>query len=178
VITHVADEGRTDLEIFTDPEHAAEIARFDAAGEFRPLKTAPNLKPGWQLRLTSLSATRLAIDHFYPAVLGNALALERGDSIACDLREALGRQTGMYAVTKKITDDEAMALVAAACAPSICSNHILWNLSPGQPTTLTVSREIALKDPIPLLCTEACPLLVAAARKVVKSRPPEPTQPS
>ncbi len=171
MITHVDDAGRTDLLCHTDPEEAAGIARFDSSGNFRPLKTAPNLKTGWKLNLSSLSSARLAIDHFYPAALGNALAITNGVPISCDLRDALGRQTGMYAVTKKITDHEATDLIAEACQPAKCLNHILWNISPDLPTPLTISRKEVLRDSLPLICTEACPLLVGAAREVVKSRP-------
>ena len=170
VITHADDAGRTDLLTSHDPEDAAEIARFDKAQAFRPLKSAPTLKTGWQLNLRSLTATRLAIDHFYPAALGNALAVSQGIPISTDLRDALGRQTGMYAVTKKISDPEAEALIAETCQPSKCLNHILWNISPGLPTPLTISLNHALKDHIPLICTEACPLLISAARQIVKSR--------
>jgi len=170
-MTHHDDMGRTELTCFDDPEEAAHIARFDAEGNFRALKTAPTLKTGWQLKLRSLSAARLAIDHFYPAALGNALALTNGIPISRDLVEALGRQTGMYAVTKKISTPEAAALIAETCQPAKCLNHILWNISAGQPTPLTIPSEQALQAPLPLICTEACPLLIGAARKVVKSRP-------
>ncbi len=171
MITHVDDVGRLDLACFDDAEEAAAIARFDAKDNFRPLKTAPNLQTGWQLNLRSLSAARLAIDHFYPAALGNALTVIDDIPISADLRDALGRQTGMYAVTKKITDPEATALIAETCQPAKCLNHILWNISPGLPTPLTIPRKEVLQEPLPLICTEACPLLVAAAREVVKSRP-------
>ncbi len=170
VITHSDDIARTDLVISHDPEDAARIARFDEANNFRPLKTAPNLKTGWQLKLRSLTATRLAIDHFYPAALGNALAVLKGEPISTDLCDALGRQTGMYAVTKNITDAEAEAVIAKTCPPTKCLNHILWNISPGLPTPLTIAREQAIEDPLPLICSEACPLLISAARQAVKTR--------
>lgn len=171
-LRHVDDAGRDDLEVFTDPEEAASIARFDAAGEYRPLKTGPNLKQGWEFRLSSLAETRLAIDLLYPSALGNALAYDRRQLAGTNLRETLGRQTGMYAVTKKLTDEEASALVKTTCdASTKCLNHILWNISPGLPSPLTASPAQIGAEPIPLLCTEACPLLVAAAREVVKARP-------
>jgi sirohydrochlorin cobaltochelatase len=161
--------GRTDLVTSHDPEDAAEIARCDDALAFRPLKSAPNLRTGWRLKLRSLTATRLAIDLFYPAALGNALSLSQGIPIATDLRDALGRQTGMYAVTKKISDPQAEVLIAETCHPAKCQNKILWNISPGLPTPLTINPNQALEAPLPLICTEACPLLISAARQIVKS---------
>ncbi len=37
------------LEIFRNPEDAIEIARYDDDGNYRPLKTAPNLRHGWRM---------------------------------------------------------------------------------------------------------------------------------
>jgi hypothetical protein len=77
----------------------------------------------------------------------------------------------MYAVTKKITDDEATVLISETCASHLCKNDILWKVNPSLPTPLTITKPVQSPNRIPLLCTEACPLLVAAARKVVKARP-------
>jgi hypothetical protein len=57
------------LEIFTTytmpwPLHATMIM-----AKYWPLKTAPNLRYGWQLQLRSLDETTLALI-FYPAALG------------------------------------------------------------------------------------------------------------
>ena len=170
-LRHIDDEGKTGLQVFTRPEAALDIVRFDEAGNYRPLRAAPNLKKGWEIRLEALSDIRLALDFFYPAALGIAHAMERDMLVACDLRETLGRQTGMYAVTRQATNDELRAAVVSTCEDvSCCRNKILWNISPACPTPLTWTREAALGEPVPLLCTEACPVLVAAIRKIVKAR--------
>src|SRR4029077_11853007 len=111
---HVDDSELSDLADFTDPHDAIEIARYDDAGNYRPLKTAPNLRHGWQLRLKSLEEVTLALDFLYPAALGTALALTRRALTHVDLRETLARQTGMYAITKKITVDQAEATLLRA----------------------------------------------------------------
>lgn len=170
-LRHIEDADASELEVFACPEAAIDIARFDACGHYRPLKTAPNLKQGWEIRLGSLSETRLALDFFYPAALGKALALERGGLQTTDLRETLARQTGMYAVAKKISDDEARTLICQTCDhTSKCRNTILWSIAPRVPTPLTQTTDTGLKEPFPLLCTEACPLLIGAARAIVKAR--------
>jgi hypothetical protein len=62
----------------------------------------------------------------------------------------------MYRVTQKITDAQARALIDAFCAG--CLKRRLWD---GEPPRAG-SGEMAL------LCHEACNLLVAKAREVVK----------
>ena len=162
---------QSQLEIFKDPHDAIGIARYDDAGRYRPLKTAPNLKHGWRLTLKNLGDVCLALDFLYPAALGTALAFVRRELTPVDLRDTLARQSGMYAVVRKITDEQAQAAVAGACNhQSGCLRQILWSISPGRPTSLSRSRaEVSgSSNEIPLLCAEACNLLVAAGRKVVK----------
>ena len=50
-LCHREDAGRDDLRPTSTAEDAAELARFDDAGNYRPLKTAPNLRHGWRLKL-------------------------------------------------------------------------------------------------------------------------------
>jgi sirohydrochlorin cobaltochelatase len=172
-LSHVEDAGKAELETFTDPHDAIEIARYDDGGKYRPLKTAPNLRHGWRLVLRNLHETSLALDFLYPAALGTALAFARSELRPVDLRETLARQTGMYAVVRKITDEQAESLVATACNHKDgCLRHILWSISPGNPTSLSRrgSEVQPSENEIPILCAEACNLLVAAGRKIVKSR--------
>ena len=81
----------------------------------------------------------------------------------------------MYAVVKKITDEQARAVVAKVCNhQSGCLRHILWSISPGHPTPLsrTGSEVPGAGNEIPLLCAEACNLLIASGRQVVKPTGP------
>jgi sirohydrochlorin cobaltochelatase len=171
-LCHLDDSQRSDLENFTDPHDAIEIARYDDAGNYRPLKTAPNLRHGWQLGLKNLEEVTLALDFLYPAALGTALASTRRVLRHVDLRQTLARQTGMYAVTKKISDQQAEATILRTCNHEHgCIRHILWSISPGHPAPFTYRRSkvACSNDELPILCAEACNLLVAAARKTVKS---------
>jgi hypothetical protein len=160
-LRHHLDPADAPLELHPLPSDARHIANLDAGGKFRPLKTAPTLRRGWMMRLRDAAELREALDHFYPAMLGLWLAARRGDLRPTHLRETLDRQTGMYAVTKQLTGDEARALVARTC--SGCLKQRLWEPDPD-----------GMPDPapgvVPLLCHEACNLLVAEARTVVKSR--------
>ena len=63
------------------------LTRFDDAGNYRPLKTAPTLRHGWQLTVSSLAELRLALDHFYPGRLAAFFASESGGLEATSLRD-------------------------------------------------------------------------------------------
>jgi len=60
VLSHRDDEGRNDLQTFRSTEDAIDIAKYDDAGNYRPLKTAPNLRRGWRLEITTLPELKRA----------------------------------------------------------------------------------------------------------------------
>jgi sirohydrochlorin cobaltochelatase len=165
---HEADTGREDLEIFHSPEDALGIARCDDSGDYRPLKTAPNLRRGWELRLDSLATLRLALDGIYPAALGNWRAVLRGEKIAPPLRKTLNRQTGMYLITGLLTRDEAARIIGSLCQPG-CLRQILWPIESADPGPAPAAPE----GRIPLFCTNPCSHFLGKAREAVKSRPVE-----
>jgi len=171
-LCHRDDAGREDLAIFHGPEAARGLSNLDDHGAYRPLKSAPNLRHGWALFISGIEALRHALDYFYPAMLGVWRSHEMRTLSPVPLRETLERQTGMYAVTRKITDRQAGAMVADFCrTDGGCLKRILWPLAPGTPVpSLPVEKTNAFAPAgvMPLLCHEACNLLVARAREVVK----------
>ena len=182
VLTHWQDadaDASQPLERFTEPEDARTLAWLDDAGRYRPLKTAPSLRHGWRLELESLDALCLALDFFYPAALGVRFAFANQRLTIVPLRETLNRQSGMYALTRKVSDAEADAAVGACCrSRGGCLKTILWEIAPGKPVTALPPLkfdahfdQLAAGDEqqaFPLLCNEACNLLVAAIRKALK----------
>jgi sirohydrochlorin cobaltochelatase len=169
-LRHVADAGRAEL---TEYKHAADartLANLDDASGYRPLKTAPNLRRGWRLVVGGASDLRKALEGFYPAMLGMWLAHGVGEILPVSLRDTLGRQTGMYRVTQKLTDAQAQEVIARTCNEGACLKTILWSVDPSQRVTSLPAGKFrpAEGDAMPLLCQEACNILVAAARKVVK----------
>jgi sirohydrochlorin cobaltochelatase len=172
VLYHGADSSRGDLIEYSNAEAARELAHFDDAGRFRPLKTAPNLRHGWKLCLASLAELRRALDYFYPAMLGVWGDQLRGRLVPVPLRDTLARQTGMYAVTRNISDAQAQTMVGGFCRDDGgCLKRILWPVAPGVPVTSLPAEKFqptTFADTLPLLCHEACNLLVAQARQVVK----------
>ena len=168
-----------------DPEDAAALALYDDAGAYRPLKTAPNLRHGWRLVVPDARALRLALDLFYPARLGAWERFQRGTLAVTPLRDTLDRQTGMYRVAGKLTDEQADTLVGRFCrSDGGCLRTILWRRdAAGSPASTHLPPEkfdpahtqYAAPPPpgvdlVPLLCQEACNLLVAEARGVVKGK--------
>ena len=204
VLSHRDDASLNKLQRFRDAENAIEIAKYDDAGNYRPLKTAPNLRHGWQLQFATVEELRRALDYFYPGRLAVFAGWKRGYLKTTALRETLDRQSGMYRVAAKISDPQINDLVADFCrSEGGCLRTILWKrdrtgviASAKLPTekfdlvydqvmaasSLRPVRDSRASHPpswhsgaagseavtVPLLCQEACNLLVAECRKVVK----------
>jgi len=188
------DEAYEDLQTLRSAEDAIDIAKYDDAGNYRPLKTAPNLRHGWRLELDTLEAVMRALDYFYPGRLA-AFAAWKSDKLQTTfLRETLDRQSGMYRVAAKISDSQIDNLVADFCqSDGGCLRTILWKRdAEGAVSSTKLPKEkfdpkydqataVCSRRPagdahvshsetatVPLLCQEACNLLVAECRKVVK----------
>jgi sirohydrochlorin cobaltochelatase len=179
-LRHRHDAGRNDLANHNQPEDAAGLARFDDEGNYRPLKTAPNLRHGWRLTLQNLPELRTALDLFYPGRLAAFLAFEKCELVATPLRETLERQSGMYRIAAQIGEEQADELVGDFCrSDGGCLRTIVWHRD--KTGTIASTRLPPEKfDPrfdqtgngapvVPLLCQEACTLLIAEARKVVQA---------
>jgi sirohydrochlorin cobaltochelatase len=175
-LRHVDDAGRADLMSHTRWQDARGLANLDDAGGYRALKTAPTLRHGWQLTLPGVEEVRRALDYFYPAMLGVWLAHQQGALVPVCLRETLGRQTGMYRVTQKLTDAGAQELIPHTCSDRACLKTVRWRIAPEVPVATLPPEKFAISAPEtnwPLLCQEPCNFLVAAARKVVKGEATE-----
>jgi sirohydrochlorin cobaltochelatase len=188
VLSHREDEARNDLQTCRNAEEAVEIAKYDDVGSYRPLKTAPNLRRGWRLTLKTFEEVKRALEYFYPGRLAVFAAWKTGQLRTTNLRDTLGRQSGMYRIAANISDEHVDRLVGDFCrSDGGCLRTILWKRDqrgtvpstqlppekfdpvydqaealggPGSPTPATAA--------IPLLCQEACNLLVAECRKIVK----------
>lgn len=176
-LCHRDDAGRTDL---VDEPDAAKIAKFDDTGMYRPLKTAPNLRHGWRLKLKGVPTLRLALDTFYPGRLAAFFAFEKQRLWATPLRQTLERQTGMYRVAANISDTQLDKVVANFCrSDGGCLRTILWKRDangslasqslPPQKFNPAHDQSGTGDFSIPLICQEGCNLLVNAAREAVKT---------
>ena len=153
--------GTGSLAGISTPADAREIARHD----------------GWELSLTSPTLLLEALDYLYPAAVANWMRYLDGQIPPHTLKEMLGRQTGMYRITRLLREDEAQSLVAATCHDGNCRRKIHWTWDEQTAWTSLPAGKISCPrhedtavPALPLLCTDACPLLIAAARPVVKDR--------
>ncbi|HEY3661338.1 MAG TPA: DR2241 family protein [Candidatus Udaeobacter sp.] len=194
VLSHRDDTSLDRLQPYRDAEDAIEIAKYDDAGNYRPLKTAPNLRRGWRLELAAVAELRRALDYFYPSRLAIFATWKSGYLKTTALRDTLDRQSGMYRVAARISDPQINDLVADFCrSDNGCLRTILWRRDrdgviastklPSEKFDPACDQMIAgssrrpagdgrasNSEPatVPLLCQEACNLLVAECRKIVK----------
>jgi sirohydrochlorin cobaltochelatase len=185
-LMHRDDAGVAEtLPISRAAQDAFEIARQDDTGNYRPLKTAPNLRRGWRLELPNRDELSRALEFFYPGRQAVLVARRENRLTTTPLRTTLSRQSGMYRIAANISDAQLNCLIGDFCRSDRgCLRTILWtrdtsgaiastNLPPEKfdPTydqALTEGTDPVNAVNVPLLCQEACNLLVAECRNVVK----------
>ena len=172
-VLHHEDAERADLKVCCGPDMAQEIAKYDDEGNYRPLKSARNLKHGWELRLNGIGQLRAALDYLYPAAMGAWLWHREGRLAPVDFCQTADRQSGMYEIVKEISNSQADALAGEFCnSEGKCLKIILWKLDADTPITALPAEKFEVptgeRQALPLLCPEACNLFVAAARNVVR----------
>jgi len=159
------------------PADARDISTYSEDGEYRFTKGKINLRRGWIITLDGEDDLLRALDQLYPACTALFVKYSQGKLPIEDLREKLGRQTGMYRYAGSISDEGAQKLIQKVCGPAHnCAKKILWQLDENTPLddseasrfdgTLGDAPDI---QAIPLLCREACNHFVAECRKAAKS---------
>jgi sirohydrochlorin cobaltochelatase len=180
LLSHRDDVGHVELALYDNPESAIELARYDDAEKYRPLKTAPTLRHGWKLAVRNVGDVCLALEHFYPGRLAAFFAFEAEALVTTPLRETLERQSGMYRIAAQIGEEQTDELVGNFCrSDGGCLRTILWRRDrtgtvpssrlPAEKFNPAFDQTGRAQPVVPLLCQEACNLLVAAARTVVQS---------
>ena len=155
-------EERSGLIVLNSVAELREMARYDQTGDYRPLKTAPNLKSGWFTSTADPVQFLKRLDAIYPGVFATWVSYENGDLNPTPLRSTLDRQTG-YRFAGTISDQMANRIMRELCSPG-CLRKIAWPLSHLSP----VSRIKRDSTSLPLICTEACTLAVGLARTLAK----------
>lgn len=161
---HREDRDRVDmLEEIESHVELRELAKFDASGEYRPLKTAPSLRTGWKTTSPDAASFLKKLDAIYPGVFATWVAYERGEHDPTPLRTTLDRQTGMYKFAGSITDRMANEIMRSTCAKG-CIRQIAWPID----DQCAVSRIKGNSKSIPVICTEACTFAVSEARRLAR----------
>jgi hypothetical protein len=155
-----ADEARDEgLRVSEDPRAAREIARITEGGEYRPLKSSPNLRCGWELRLEDARSLVTAINYLYPAGVVHWYLNREGRLDLTSFRENAARQSGIYKRVQRLTDQGVIDAAIACCEDSVCLKKTLWDVD--EDTPLDVDRG---EGEIP--CPEPCSIFVSFARWV------------
>ncbi len=156
---HVDDVERLDLEILEDPRSAREVSKLDENGEYRPLKSSPNLRRGWELRLADDRDLLTAMNYLYPAAVVHWHLHREGELEVTDYRQNAARQSGIYKRVQRLSDAGVQNAASACCGDAVCLKKTLWNVD--EKTPLEMERG---GGEIP--CPEPCSVFVSFARRV------------
>ena len=164
-VRHVADadERVEELAVHTDPGDMLEVRRTAADGSYRPLSTAPTLRPGWVFVDLDPVEVVETVEHCYPATVANWHREREGDLDVTHWREAAERQTGIYDLVDELEGDAVAALAGACCVDSRCLKRRVWDEEDDADDNLDVSSGEGVFP-----CREPCSLVVAAAREFVR----------
>jgi hypothetical protein len=158
-VRHVDDVERLDLEILEDPRSAREVSKLDENGEYRPLKSSPNLRRGWELRLADDRDLLTAMNYLYPAAVVHWHLHREGELEVTDYRQNAARQSGIYKRVQRLSDAGVQNAASACCGDAVCLKKTLWNVD--EKTPLEMERG---GGEIP--CPEPCSVFVSFARRV------------
>jgi hypothetical protein len=159
VLRHTDDAQAEGLEESEDPRAAREIARLTASGEYRPLKSSPNLRRGWELRVADARALATAMGYLYPAGVVHWYLYRESRLPLMTFRQNAARQSGIYKRTQRLSDRGVQDAARACCEDVVCLKKTLWDVD--DETPLDIDRG---EGEIP--CPEPCSIFVSFARRV------------
>lgn len=145
------------------PRNLRDIARKNDAGEFRPLKSAPNLPSGWRAVPRDDAELDFGLNCLYPGAVADWFAAQGAVRPVTDYRPFTQRQTGMYRLTAKLSDIEAGQAIRACCAPQFCLKQRLWTVE-GLETDSRGEKSL-------IACLEPCAVMLEFARTVARVAP-------
>jgi hypothetical protein len=158
-LRHRDDAGAPGLKVYEDPRSAREIAKLTEEGEYRPLKSSPNLRRGWKIEIPDARGLALAMNYLYPAgVVHWHLERERRLEVT-NFRENAARQSGIYKRIQRLSDRGVQDAARACCEDAVCLKRTLWDVD--EETPLEMNRG---EGEIP--CPEPCSIFISFARRV------------
>lgn len=136
------------------------LASATESGQFRPLKSAPNLVCGWRMSVGGADALGQAIDRIYPGAIPDWFASLKEPIPVTHFREFVVRQTGMYRLAQKLDDRQAALSIRACCAAASCLKRRFWTVQGLD------SEGPESKSMIP--CLEPCAVFLEFARRSMR----------
>jgi hypothetical protein len=158
-LCHTDDAAVADLEVHEDPRSAREIARLTEAGEHRPLKSSPNLRRGWEIRVPDAGGLAVAMNYLYPAGVVHWHLHGEGRLEVTSYRENAARQSGIYKRIQRLSERGVQDAARACCEDAVCLKKTLWDVD--EKTPLQMERG---EGEIP--CPEPCSIFISFARRV------------
>ncbi len=158
-LRHSEDEDAANLEAHEDPRAAREIARLTEEGEHRPLKSSPNLRRGWEIRVKDAGELAIAMNYLYPAGVVHWYLHGKGELETTTFRENAARQSGIYKRIQHLSERGVQDAARACCEDAVCLKKILWDID--EETPLAADRG---EGEIP--CPEPCSVFISFARRV------------
>ena len=158
-LRHVEDAGVEGLAVYREPRAAREISKTTEAGEYRPLKSSPNLRRGWELGVDDAGGLFVAMNYLYPAGVVHWHLLREGALDVTSYRENAARQSGIYKRVQRLSDEGVQDTARACCEDAVCLKKTLWDVD--EDTPLAQDRG---SGEIP--CPEPCSVFVSLARRV------------
>ena len=157
---------QSDLITCTELELRDYIA-LDDLGEFRPLKSAPDLRRGWRSVSSSPNQLWEQLNILYPGAVGDWYRQMNQPSSHGSYRAFVGRQSGMYRGASRLKQEEAATLTEACCSAKHCLKDRVWSIEPDDAAHPAESF---------LICREPCQLLLELARRLSKTKQEETIQ--
>lgn len=158
-LRHAEDAGVSGLKLHEDPRGAREISKTTEGGEYRPLKSSPNLRRGWELRVSGAVDLVVAMNYLYPAGVVHWHLHREGRLEMTSYRQNAARQSGIYKRVQRLSDEGVQDTARACCEDVVCLKRTLWDVDGD--TSLGMDRG---EGNIP--CPEPCSVFVSLARRV------------
>lgn len=168
-VRHRADEQlATDKLQLVPREGLRSLASRTQQGAFRPLRSAPDLAQGWRTELKGMAQLEQALNDLYPGSVADWFATQQSTVPVTHYPDFTNRQTGMYRITQKLSDEQAQAVIRATCHSRFCLKQRLWTIQGLEPDPQ------GHKSLIP--CLEPCAILLETARKAMRIEQEEKLQ--
>jgi hypothetical protein len=158
-LRHSEDVEAANLEVHEDPREAREIARLTGEGQHRPLKSSPNLRRGWEIRVKDSGELAIAMNYLYPAGVAHWHLHREGGLETTSFRENAARQSGIYKRIQHLSERGVQNAARACCEDAVCLKKILWDIDDKTPLALDRGG-----GEIP--CPEPCSVFISFARRV------------
>ena len=158
-LCHIEDALAEGLKLYEKARDAREISKLTEDGEYRPLKSSPNLRRGWLLRVADERELATAMNYLYPAAVVHWHLYRAGRLEITHYRPLAARQSGIYKRVQALTDEGVQDAARACCEDAVCLKKTLWDVDENTP--LASGRG---EGKIP--CPEPCSIFVSFARRV------------